>query len=117
MLIHDIDNQLFADLYSQTIAYGLFVARYHDPTLPTFDRIEAANLIPKSNPFLRKLFQHIAGFDLDIRLKWIVEELVQIFLASDVKDIMKKLWEIYQTRRPRYSFLRNILGKIQPKTP
>lgn len=89
MLIHDIDNKSFADIYSQTIAYGMFAARYHDPTLPTFSREEAASLIPKSNPFLRKLFQDIAGYDLDNRLVWIVEELVSIFLASDVAQIMK----------------------------
>ena len=47
MLIHDIDNQLFADLYSQTIAYGLFVARYHDPTLPTFDRDRSRQSYPE----------------------------------------------------------------------
>lgn len=115
MLIHDIDNQLFSDLYSQTIAYGLFVARYHDPTLPTFDRIEAANLIPKSNPFLRKLFQHIAGFDLDIRLKWIVEELVQIFLASDVKDIMKNFGKSTRQEDPVIYFYETFLGKYNPK--
>lgn len=115
MLIHDIDNQLFSDLYSQTIAYGLFVARYHDPTLPTFDRIEAANLIPKSNPFLRKLFQHIAGFDLDIRLKWIVEELVQIFLASDVKDIMKNFGKSTRQEDPVIHFYETFLGKYNPK--
>ena len=57
ILIHDITNESFADIYAQTIAYGLFAARYHDPTLPTFSREEAAVLIPKSNPFLRKLFQ------------------------------------------------------------
>ena len=79
MLIHDIDNKAFADIYAQTIAYGMFAARYHDPTLPTFSRMEAAELIPKSNPFLRKLFQDIAGYDLDTRLVWIVEELVSIF--------------------------------------
>jgi hypothetical protein len=55
MLIHDIDNKSFADIYSQTIAYGMFAARYHDSTLPTFSRMEAAELIPKSNPFLRKI--------------------------------------------------------------
>lgn len=115
MLIHDIDNQLFADLYSQTIAYGLFVARFHDPTLPTFDRMEAANLIPKSNPFLRKLFQHIAGFDLDIRLKWIVEELVQIFLASDVKDIMKNFGKSTRQEDPVIHFYETFLGKYNPK--
>ena len=32
LLIHDIDNKGFSDIYSQTIAYGMFAARYHDPT-------------------------------------------------------------------------------------
>ncbi len=39
MLIHDIDNKSFSDIYAQTIAYGMFAARYHDPTLPTFSRM------------------------------------------------------------------------------
>lgn len=114
MLIHDIDNQLFSDLYAQTIAYGLFVARYHDPTLPTFSRIEAANLIPKSNPFLRKLFQHIAGFDLDKRLDWIVDDLVNIFLASDVKDIMKNFGKSTRQEDPVIHFYETFLGKYNP---
>ncbi|MEX1013528.1 MAG: DNA methyltransferase, partial [Candidatus Paceibacterota bacterium] len=59
VLIHDIGAKEFADIYAQTIAYGMFAARLHDPTLDTFDRHEAAALIPKTNPFLRKLFQYI----------------------------------------------------------
>ena len=51
MLISDIDNKSFSDLYSQTIAYGMFAARYHDPTLENFSREESIKLIPKSNPF------------------------------------------------------------------
>lgn len=73
VLIHDIKSREFADIYAQTIAYGMFAARLHDPTLPTFTRQEAAELIPKSNPFLRTLFQYIAGYDLDSRIKWIVD--------------------------------------------
>lgn len=59
ILIHDISPKEFADVYAQTIAYGMFAARTHDPELATFSRQEAAELIPKSNPFLRKLFGHI----------------------------------------------------------
>ena len=57
MLIHDIDNKAFSDIYAQTIAYGMFAARYHDPTLKTFSRMEAAELIPKSNHFLENYFK------------------------------------------------------------
>lgn len=114
MLIHDIDNKAFADIYAQTIAYGMFAARYHDPTLPTFSRMEAAELIPKSNPFLRKLFHDIAGYDLDTRLVWIVEELVSIFLASDVALIMKNFGKSTKQEDPVVHFYETFLGEYNP---
>jgi len=114
MLIHDIDNKSFADIYSQTIAYGMFAARYHDPSLPTFSRMEASQLIPKSNPFLRKLFQDIAGYDLDTRLDWIVEELVTIFLASDVALIMKNFGKSTKQEDPVVHFYETFLGEYNP---
>ena len=114
MLIHDIDNKAFADIYAQTIAYGMFAARYHDPTLPTFSREEAASLIPKSNPFLRKLFQDIAGYDLDNRLVWIVDELVSIFLASDVAMIMKNFGKSTKQEDPVVHFYETFLGEYNP---
>ncbi|HNW50903.1 MAG TPA: hypothetical protein PKH79_07470, partial [Prolixibacteraceae bacterium] len=55
ILIHDITPKGFADVYAQTIAYGMFAARLHDTSIDSFSRQEAAELIPKSNPFLRKL--------------------------------------------------------------
>ncbi len=114
MLIHDIDNKSFSDIYAQTIAYGMFAARYHDPTLPTFSRMEAAELIPKSNPFLRKLFQDIAGFDLDSRLVWIVDELINIFLASDVAEIMKNFGKSTKQEDPVVHFYETFLGEYNP---
>ncbi|GEM56207.1 DNA methyltransferase [Flavobacterium branchiophilum] len=114
MLIHDIDNKAFADIYAQTIAYGMFAARYHDPTLLDFSREEAARLIPKSNPFLRKLFQDIAGYDLDNRLVWIVDELVSIFLASDVATIMKNFGKSTKQEDPVVHFYETFLGEYNP---
>jgi predicted helicase len=114
MLIHDIDNKSFADIYAQTIAYGMFAARYHDPTLIDFSREEASRLIPKSNPFLRKLFQDIAGYDLDDRLVWIVDELVSIFLASDVAEIMKNFGKSTKQEDPVVHFYETFLGEYNP---
>ncbi len=114
MLISDINNKSFSDLYSQTIAYGMFAARYHDPTLPTFSRDEAVKLIPKSNPFLRKLFKDIADEDLDIRLVWIVDELVRVFLASDVASIMKNFGKSTKQEDPVVHFYETFLGAYNP---
>lgn len=69
-LIHDLTAEDFADIYAETIAYGLFGARLHDKTLDSFSRTEALELMPKSNPFLRNLFTYVAGPNLDERVRW-----------------------------------------------
>ncbi len=115
ILIHDISPQGFADVYAQTIAYGMFAARLHDTSLDTFSRQEAAELIPKSNPFLRKLFQYIAGYDLDNRIKWVVEDLVQIFLACNVQKILKSYGKSTKMEDPIIHFYETFLSEYDPK--
>jgi hypothetical protein len=114
LLIHDITPQGFADVYAQTIAYGMFAARLHDPTLPTFSRQEAAELIPKSNPFLRKLFGYIAGPDIDDRIKWIVDSLVEIFLACNVAEILSNYGKSTKMEDPIIHFYETFLSEYDP---
>ena len=66
----------------------MFAARLHDDTLDTFSRQEAAELIPKTNPFLRKLFSHVVGIDIDPRIKT-TDNLADVFRATDVAAILK----------------------------
>jgi type I restriction-modification system DNA methylase subunit len=115
ILIHDITPKGFADVYAQTIAYGMFAARLHDPTLDTFSRQEAAELIPKSNPFLRKLFGYIAGPDIDDRIKWIVDNLTEIFLACNVEEILKNYGKTTKMEDPIIHFYETFLAEYDPK--
>ena len=115
ILIHDITLQAFADVYAQTIAYGMFAARLHDPSLGTFSRQEAAELIPKSNPFLRKLFGYIAGPDIDDRIKWVVDSLTDIFLACNVKEVLKDYGKSTHTEDPIIHFYETFLSEYDPK--
>jgi predicted helicase len=115
ILIHDITPKGFADVYAQTIAYGMFAARLHDPTLPTFSRQEAAELIPKSNPFLRKLFGYIAGPDIDDRIKWIVDSLIEVFLACNVEELLKTYGRATKTEDPIIHFYETFLSEYDPK--
>jgi predicted helicase len=114
ILIHDITPKGFADVYAQTIAYGMFAARLHDATLPTFSRQEAAELIPKSNPFLRKLFGYIAGPDIDDRIRWIVDSLVEIFLACNVEEILKNYGKTTKMEDPIIHFYETFLSEYDP---
>lgn len=115
ILIHDIKPKEFADVYAQTIAYGMFAARLHDASLDSFTRQEAAELIPKSNPFLRKLFGYIAGPDIDDRIKWIVDSLADIFRAADVAAILKNFGKSTQTQDPIIHFYETFLSEYDPK--
>lgn len=115
ILIHDITPKGFADVYAQTIAYGMFAARLHDPSPTTFSRQEAAELIPKSNPFLRKLFGYIAGPDIDDRIKWIVDSLTDIFLACNVEEILKDYGKTTKTEDPIIHFYETFLSEYDPK--
>lgn len=115
ILIHDITPKGFADVYAQTIAYGMFAARLYDSTLPTFSRQEAAELIPKSNPFLRKLFGYIAGPDIDDRIKWIVDSLADIFLHCNVGEILKNYGRSTRMNNPIIHFYETFLSEYDPK--
>ena len=114
-LIHDIDRETFADIYAQTVAYGMFAARLHDPTPATFTRREAAELIPAANPFLRRFFQHIAGYELDQRIRWAVDDLADLFRAADVGELMKDYGKATQRNDPFLHFYETFLGAYNPK--
>ncbi len=93
LLVHDLTLESFADMYAQTVVYGLFVARYYDSTPDDFSRREARDLIPNSNPFLRHFFDHIVGPDFDKRLEFIVDELCEAFSYSDVEKLMSDFYK------------------------
>ena len=115
LLVHDLTIESFADMYAQTLVYGLFVARFHDKSQGNFSRQEARELIPNSNPFLRHFFDHIIGADFDTRLKYIVDELCEVFSHADVAELMKEyfktdLWgEIHREKDPVIHFYEDFL--------
>ena len=115
ILIHELTPKEFADIYSQTLAYGMFAARLHDTTLEDFSRQEAAELIPKSNPFLRKLFGYVAGPDIDERIKRTVDNLADVFRATNVEELLKNFGKSTQTNDPIIHFYETFLSEYDPK--
>jgi predicted helicase len=115
VLIQELKPSDFADIYAQTIAYGMFAARMHDETPEDFSREEAAKLIPKTNPFLRQIFNNLAGNDLDERIAWVVDDLVTVFQASDLQKIMKAYGEDKRHHDPMIHFYEDFLSEYNPK--
>jgi predicted helicase len=112
ILIHNLSEAGFADMYAQTLAYGLFAARLNQVDNQTFNRMTAAHLVPKSNPFLRKFFQYIAGFDLDSRIRWIVDALADLFNCVAIEDILKEFGRANQD--PYIHFYETFLAEYDP---
>jgi hypothetical protein len=119
-LVHDLTLEAFADMYAQTLVYGLFVARYHDETPDNFTRREASELVPKSNPLLRHFFNHIVGPDFDKRLEYIVDELCSVFSHAHVPELMKQyfkddLWgKTHEGPDPVIHFYEDFLKEYDP---
>ena len=117
-LISDLSPREFADVYAQTIAYGMFAARLHDQTAGDggdFSRRKAAELVPQSNPLLRKFFHHIAGYDLDGRIQWIVDDLADIFRAANVAELMTDFVKTNGRTDPFIHFYETFLGEYDPR--
>ena len=115
ILIHDLTPQAFADIYAQTLAYGMFAARLHDKTLDDFSRQEAAELIPKTNPFLRRLFGYVAGPDIDDRIKTTVDNLADVFRATNVDALLHNFGKSTQMHDPIIHFYEDFLAAYDPK--
>ena len=120
-LVHDLTPESFADMYAQTLVYGLFVARYYDESPNNFSRREARDLVPKSNPLLRHFFDHIVGTDFDIRLEYIVNELCEVFSHANVPELMKQyfsddLWgNTHEGPDPVIHFYEDFLKEYDPE--
>jgi len=114
-LIHDLTPEGFADIYAETVAYGMFAARLHDLTPDDFSREEALELLPKSNPFLRNLFTFVARQDLDERIRRDIDELAEIFQAVNLQTLFKNFGSFTQRNDPFIHFYETFLAEYNPK--
>jgi len=115
VLLPDLTPQQFADMYAQTIAYGLFAARYHTKDPKQFSREHAAWALPKTNPFLQKLFDEIAGVNLDERIAWAVDDLAELLRHADMTAIAEDFGRREGREDPVVHFYETFLAAYDPK--
>ena len=68
----------FADMYAQTLSYGLFAARCTLPNATNFSRHTAVGALPRSNPFLVQLFYHVASPTLETNVTYILDDIATL---------------------------------------
>ncbi len=88
LLLTTLTPDDFADMYAQTLAYGLFAARCTLPNATNFSRFTAASALPQSNPFLRQLFYQIASPDLEGNVTYIVDDIANL-LANVPTEMLR----------------------------
>lgn len=81
----------FADMYAQTIVYGLFIARYHDTSLDSFDRYEAIKYLQEESELLKQFFLHIAGAGKrHPTLDSVIDKLCALYRICDISDLLDR---------------------------
>jgi type I restriction-modification system DNA methylase subunit len=133
VLLHDLSEEQFADMYAQTICYGLFSARCHieeetllgkdkyaafhgmDDRAKELTREHAAYLLPKTNPFFRDIFGDIAGPKLDDRIVWLVDDLVELLKQADMGVILRDFARHKKRKDPVFHFYETFLAEYDPK--
>ena len=115
VLIRDLTGEQFADMYAQTICYGLFAARCNTDQVSTFSRETAGFRLPKTNPFLRGIFNQIAGSELDDRIVWAVDTLATILQQTDMSAILSDFGKRDRREDPVVHFYETFLAEYDPK--
>ncbi|MCS7193018.1 MAG: N-6 DNA methylase, partial [Armatimonadetes bacterium] len=116
VLLPDLNNNDFADMFAQTVTYGLFAARCEfSNTSKLFNRSQAASLIAKSNPFLANLFHQIIKPDLDERIAWIIDDIAQLLSKADMAAILQYFGRKFSKEDPVVHFYETFLAEYDPQ--
>jgi len=113
-LIHGLLKEEFADLYSQTITYGLFAARTRSEN--GFNRKLAYDSIPHTIGILRDVFKFISLEDLPNQMEWIIDDISEILAVTDVKKILHQFFREGKGKDPIVHFYETFLAKYDPET-
>lgn len=113
-LIKSLSITNFADIYAQTLVYGLLFAKIQAKK-KQFSRISAYYFIPKTIPLLQRLFHMIAGPDLPKSLEWVLDDIVHVLLNSNMDSIVKEFHTKIWTDDPIIHFYETFLSVYNPK--
>lgn len=113
-LIGDLTEEQFADLYAQTITYGLFAARTRARN--AFNRQLAYSLIPSTIGILREIFQFISLGRPSQQMGVIVDDIAAVLNAANVQAILEQYYKQGKGDDPILHFYETFLAEYDPET-
>lgn len=113
-LISDLTFDAFADIYAQTLTYGLFTARLNSPE-KKFDRETAGEYIPRSIKIFRDTFNLITGDAIPESLESYIDDIATVLAHADIKGIKESLKNKSGDSDPLIHFYETFLAEYDPK--
>lgn len=113
-LIESLTEESFADMYAQTISYGLFSARIWAKE-DEFSLSTAYQYIPRNIPLLRQLFWFLTGPNRPESLEWIVDDITGVLSSADLSSIIKEFHTKVWTDDPVLHFYETFLAIYNPR--
>ncbi len=113
-LISGLSKEEFADLYSQTITYGLFAARMR--AKKDFNRKLAYDNIPRTIGILRDVFRFVSLEDVPTQMEWIIDDIAEVLSVADVNKLLQDYFREGKGKDPVVHFYETFLAEYDPKT-
>ena len=115
LLLTTLTPDDFADMYAQTLAYGLFAARCTLPNATNFSRLTAPSALPQSNPFLRQLFHQVASPNLEDNVTYILDDIANL-LANVPTELLRTAFVLQaHAEDPVIHFYETFLAEYDPQ--
>jgi len=114
-LISSLTLKDFANLYAQTITYGLFAARSRAEDGDGFNRKLAYDYIPQTIGILRDVFRFISFGEVPTQMEWIVDDITEILAVADIKKIMADFYKEGKGLDPIIHFYETFLAEYDPE--
>ncbi|PKL48548.1 MAG: DNA methyltransferase [Planctomycetes bacterium HGW-Planctomycetes-1] len=112
-LIAGLTKQDFADMYAQTITYGLFAASTR--TSNGFSRKQAFDNIPHTIGILRDVFRYVSLEEPGPNLIWIIDDIAEILSVANVKNVLHKYYFEGKGSDPIVHFYETFLAEYDPQ--
>jgi len=112
-LITALTKEDFADMYAQTVTYGLFAARTR--CKEEFTRRSAFDNIPKTIGILRDVFRFVSLQDTGPELNWIIDDITDVLAVADVKKVLHEYFAKGRGQDPIMHFYETFLAEYDPK--
>ena len=113
-LVPDLAADAFADMFAQTLAYGLFAARVNHASQAgagSFRLNDAAHLIPTANPFISQIFGMMAGPGLHAEpFVSFVDDLTQLLAGADMAAVFANFGSRASPQDPVMHFYERFLA-------